>query len=245
MSMLSREPTPMTQIPDSPLNDFINTFYGYGNFSGKYWFIGMEEGGGDTLDEIQRRINLWDRRGRHELEDLCGYHLELGITQFFTEPTKSQSTWNKLIRLVLSTRLDAFMLDDVKAYQRERLGRWEQDTALIELLPLPSPSTSHWLYSAWDIPHLRTRATYRQHYAPLRVQAIRAKIAQYQPSAVVFYSLGYREWWQQIANVEFVPNGRFFTASDEHTRYVMAPHPTGHGVMSEDYHAIGHWLRQP
>jgi hypothetical protein len=38
------------------LQDFICGFYGYGNLGAKYWFIGLEEGGGTSIDEIQHRL---------------------------------------------------------------------------------------------------------------------------------------------------------------------------------------------
>ncbi|MFL7892770.1 MAG: hypothetical protein AB8I56_11970, partial [Anaerolineales bacterium] len=63
---------------DTLLEDFINRFFGYGNFKGKYWFIGMEEGGGNSLEEINRRLDAWDMRGRREVEDVADYHRAFG-----------------------------------------------------------------------------------------------------------------------------------------------------------------------
>jgi hypothetical protein len=51
-------------IDDILLEEFINNFYGYGNYHGKYWFIGMEEGGGNSIEEINRRLASWNTRGR-------------------------------------------------------------------------------------------------------------------------------------------------------------------------------------
>lgn len=41
------------------LKTFMSRFYGYGSWSAKYWFIGMEEGGGDSEEEIERRMMTW------------------------------------------------------------------------------------------------------------------------------------------------------------------------------------------
>lgn len=30
-------------LDDQLLDEFCRTFYGFGNFNGRYWFIGMEE----------------------------------------------------------------------------------------------------------------------------------------------------------------------------------------------------------
>ncbi|BAY34333.1 hypothetical protein NIES2107_62380 [Nostoc carneum NIES-2107] len=43
----------MNNLPffdDELLEKIIETFYGYGNYQGNYWFIGMEEAGGDFKD---------------------------------------------------------------------------------------------------------------------------------------------------------------------------------------------------
>ena len=42
-------------------------------------FIGMEEGGGNSLVEINNRLNTWVLRGERELEDLAQYHTEIGL----------------------------------------------------------------------------------------------------------------------------------------------------------------------
>jgi hypothetical protein len=47
-----------------PLSDFIHGFWGCGNPEGDYWFVGMEEGGSDSFEEIHARITQWDRRVR-------------------------------------------------------------------------------------------------------------------------------------------------------------------------------------
>ena len=43
----------MTQhFDDQVLDEFAHQFYGYGNYDGRYWFIGMEEGGGNSFAEV-------------------------------------------------------------------------------------------------------------------------------------------------------------------------------------------------
>lgn len=34
----------------------MHHFYGYGNYQADYWFVGMEEGGGDTFDKVSKRL---------------------------------------------------------------------------------------------------------------------------------------------------------------------------------------------
>jgi hypothetical protein len=43
-------------LNDELLEKRIETFYGYGNYQGKYWFIGMEEAGGEDFEDVNCRI---------------------------------------------------------------------------------------------------------------------------------------------------------------------------------------------
>lgn len=238
-----------TKIDPLLLSQYINGFFGYGNYSGRWWFIGMEEGGGKTLDELHARLSIWRERGKHELEDVAAYHLQLGEQQLFTDPVKSQPTWNKLIRIALSASGLPFDLEAVKTYQRDHFGRWSGDTCLMELLPLPARSTGDWLYSSLSaVPHLTTRGIYRENYAAQRVAHIRQRIADHRPSGVVFYTVNswYKQWWEQIAGRSFAEgeiNGqRYYRAADAHTRYFIIKHPVSRGVSVEYFHHIGQRL---
>jgi len=71
----------MTELfDDQLLNEFVENFYGYGSYNGQFWFVGMEEGGGNSFLELENRLNAWIRRGKHELEDLAQYHANIGLT---------------------------------------------------------------------------------------------------------------------------------------------------------------------
>jgi len=240
-----------SDLDETLLAEFIRTFYGYGDYQGPYWFVGMEEGGGNTLAAIRRRITLWQQRGRHELEDVAGYHLALDYPWYFTSPTIVQPTWNKLIRMVLSASQPDVSLDQVKAYQREALGRWHHETCLLELLPLPSPSTGNWLYEAFaTVPGLGTRQTYRETYARQRADHLRERIRQHHPATVVFYSVNawYLEWWRAIANVDLevrqMDGVDYHVGSDAHTRYLVVHHPASRGITHNYYHGLGRLMGQ-
>ena len=75
--------SPLPVFDDQLLQDFMNGFYGYGNYSGGYWFVGMEEGGGNSFENIDKRLKDWDRRDRCEIEDIADYHAEIGAGQYF------------------------------------------------------------------------------------------------------------------------------------------------------------------
>jgi hypothetical protein len=63
-----------SNIDDELLDNFVHSFYGYGNFHGNYLFIGMEEGRGKSYQEVSQRLSTWSTRGRRELEDVAEFH---------------------------------------------------------------------------------------------------------------------------------------------------------------------------
>lgn len=123
---------------DELLEKIVDTFYGYGNYQGNYWFVGMEEAGGD-FNDINNRINIWSNRGKQEIEDIAEYHIAME-----TWDARIQPTWKGLIRIILSAKgRENIDREDVRKYQINELGRKYKETCLLELLPLPSPSLKH------------------------------------------------------------------------------------------------------
>ncbi len=41
---------------DGLLWEYMSTFYGYGDYGAGYWFVDMEEGGGNSAAEVERRL---------------------------------------------------------------------------------------------------------------------------------------------------------------------------------------------
>lgn len=233
-------------LDDELLQDFMTSFYGYSDYAGDYWFVGMEEGGGDAFAEVERRLQLWDQRGRLELEDAAAYHAELGEVRWFGPRPRLQPTWNRLIRIALSAEGQDVQTEQVRAYQRDQLGRHGSPNCLLELLPLPSPSLGHWLYAQHShLPALATREAYMRHYAAPRAEHLRQRIDQHKPKAVIFYSVNpnYLRWWQAIAGVTFtaqpVLGAPLHIAHHDHTVFVITYHPVAQGIRNDYFHQAG------
>lgn len=239
-------------LDDRLLSDFADSFFGYGDPDAPYWFVGMEEGGGDSEAEVARRLEAWDARGRRALEDLPAYSRAVGVGAWFDDRPRLQPTWAKLVRLLLAAEGLPGSTDDVRAFQRDRLGRPGGPAALVELLPLPSPSTDRWLYGeASGLPDLATRELYRARYAGPRADRIREMVAEGAPRAVVFYGLGYRPWWERVAGGEFVEDaesGALWAGGHGSpgggTAFVAVPHPVAMGVRNADFERVGEALRR-
>lgn len=230
------------QFDQDLLLAFMHGFYGYGSYAGAYWLVGMEEGGGSSFAEITRRLSLWNQMGRRELLDVAAFHIKLGLPEYFTNPVKLQGTWNKLSRLVLSAGGQEVSLEAVRQYQKDHVGRNSGDTCLVELLPLPSPSSATWLYAQHtDLPILKSREAYRTHTIPWRIDHLRKRVDQHRPRAVVFYGMVYHQWWQEIADPTYEPYDPdgFLVAQNADTLFVISNHPAAKGVTNEYFHQIG------
>src|SRR5712691_3232048 len=119
---------------DELLGAYAERFFGYGSYSGKYWFVGLEEGGGDLFSEVQSRLQTWHQHGRCELEDLYGFHHDVGIRQWFRPQAKIQPTWSKYIRIMLNADGEEATTEHVRGYQADSLGRIDGESCLLELL---------------------------------------------------------------------------------------------------------------
>ncbi len=129
--------------------DRLLRFLGFGNPRAEAVFIGMEEGLTlpPPLDEqlvlrsaFKPMIDLAESAKAHPERYLSG------------DRPRIQPTWNLIIRILLALdgNRDA-SADQVRAYQRDRLGRTHERGALLELLPLPAPGISEWPYAEYSL----------------------------------------------------------------------------------------------
>lgn len=235
-------------LDDNLLETFINGFYGYGNLNAPHWFIGMEEGGGDNPDEIRQRLTIWRGRGGNVIEDLAEYHRAIGVTRFFELGAKLQRTWSKLIRVLHVLEGKPVLVDALRHSQREAFGRHGGTSCLAELLPLPSPSTNRWLYSQYStLEYLKDRETYRQTVLPGRVAKLSEMIGQYQPRTVLFYGVGYLEYWRAISGRDFtevmIGAVKVWLGRSRDTLYAVTPHPTARGITNAYFDRVGELIR--
>lgn len=232
----------MSMINDQLLEEFMKGFYGFGNYQAPYWFVGMEEGGGNTYEAIVKQLEIWDRWGRKELLDVADYAREMDITRWYGDNPKLQPTWKHLIRTVLTAEGQPSDAEAMRQYQKHVIGTVQGNTCLLELMPLPAPSVASWLYGDIStLPYLKNRKTYREFVAPLRIAHLQNRILHYQPKAVMFYGSGYDSYWKSIAGVESwerSPEGVNFAISHS-TLFLSSKHPVAHGATNEYFINIG------
>jgi hypothetical protein len=214
---------------DDELYNFSHRFLGYGNLNSPLWFIGMEEGGGNSKDEVYRRLNAWINLDRNEICDLFKFQNEIGESNYFSENPKLQKTWSKLIRFQLGLEGITPTTDEVRLYQKGKLGRSTSSNALLELMPLPSPGVNVWHYDKFStIPFLKSRDAYFQYFIDKRIVLIREKVFLHKPKFVVCYSFTYLQYWLNIASVPllFDPALDCYSGVSGGVVFIVIKHPT-------------------
>ena len=161
------------------------TFYGYGSWSAPYWFIGLEEGGVDSAEDFEKRVNAWDEMGQPDLLDLREFHLRIGHAEYCQPDAKLQSTWRRLMRSLFVAKGNAPTDESLRRYQAFELGRHGSEILLLELSPLPARGVNDRWYLRDDSSSLdfidveELREARRDHIAEA--------IIQHKPRAVICY----------------------------------------------------------
>ena len=106
-------------LDDAVLESYIEGFYGYGRYLAKYWFVGIEPGGGKSVAEVVSRIQGWYDRGGNELEDLVSPARPGSGSRWFRPPYPLEPTWARLIRVVLSAEDRGPTTEQIREYQKE------------------------------------------------------------------------------------------------------------------------------
>ena len=207
----------------------------------------MEEGGPDNLDWFFKRIQQWESKKRPLIEDIVQKARREGWEhKYFLPTSNSQNTWRQLIRVWLTatnTTDRAVTMNDIKKFQRANLGRFDPNSAtILELSPLPSPSTRKWIYSEIDLLEFQSRAKFIDHYAPYRVEKLKSLIETHKPKAVILYGFAYTDWWKKIAAGAKKFEG-FYGVKTDLTTYAIMKHPTSMGITNKYFNTVGLWLK--
>ena len=215
----------MAQLDETLLTTFMERFYGYGNLDAPMWFVGIEEGGGKSFDEVARRIRVRDERRRREqreteVEDLQQFHAEakIAIDNF-------QPTWNGPIVAALTATDRPTDTRSLLEYQKTELGSAGGETCLLEVLPLPKRGSNDWPYREWSsLPSLTTRTDYKLTYKNGRIDRILRMIKRDEAKIVVFYGTR-KEWLSRLPPPSRVDDA-FETGRLGSSRWITTDHPT-------------------
>ncbi len=138
-----------------------------------------------------------------------------------------QSTWRPLILMLLAFKGEPHNIEEVRAYQRDRWGYKDGETAVIELNALHAPS-------------ITATGVDRETYRPQRICTIREHLLERPPTFAVFYGRSYQDYYEQITQAKFDASG--FTRCGR-TICVLVPQPARSGWTNEEWCEIGLRLR--
>jgi hypothetical protein len=235
----------------SPIEEMARNCYGYGRWDAPYWFIGLEEGMDGLLDD---RIRAWQDLGRETgLTDCRTFHERIGVTKWHRDKPKPalQSTWKKLIRLLLAfleqdaeatnKKEEERETEKVRLYQAHDWGMKDGDTCVIELSGLPAEG-------------LKAGVTLRgEHFSEDqvseilkdRIAAIRQRIRDHNPKLVVMYGLDGRSHFSDLIGC----TADHPLATDEiielgSTVMTLTYHPVFPGPSNAEWKRLGRKLRE-
>jgi len=210
-------------LTDGERETLLN-FIGFGNPKADTVFIGMEEG---YEESAPLEVQLHERATFTPIMDLLAAAKAHPGKYLSGARPPIQRTWNTMIRVLLAVEGQTNpSTDDVRFYQRDRLGRTNESGALLELMPLPSPNANAWQYAEL-FPEFGTRAIYFAKMLERRLDLLRKNLA-YGPSLVVAYGAGYWPYYRRLyASVDrFASKGPFEFADVGRTRVILTPHFT-------------------
>jgi hypothetical protein len=143
-------------------------------------YTSWEACGSEPLIDAKQHEDEWNARVSADLQ----------MHFFAGKPAIQKGTWQPLIHILLGFTGSA---QDPHLYQRDKLGRSDGETALIELSAIAAPS----------IGIQSDRETHRAD----RIKTIREKLESTEPKLVVFYGTTYRDQYAEIAGGSFDDDG--------------------------------------
>lgn len=183
-------------------------WFGYGHWEAPYWFVGLEQGG----TEDHSTYSVWQDLGEPELSDCKEHHLKSGFKKWHQGANPPvQSTWLRLIQLLLSYQNRDASTESARAYQQLKWSSRSGETAVMNLSVLHAPSL---------------KADVKRHlFRDERIARMRARMEQYGPEFVVCYGSA-RSDFERLVGEQFDEDG---LAIHNSTVCILTAHPIARG----------------
>lgn len=203
-------------LTNNELEHLLN-FIGFGRLDAEVWFLGMEEGGGGEKN-IRARLKF------KKVEDLEEAHKILGITKYHLGKRFIQSTWRGMCCILLLVDGKEPNTENIRNYQADYLGRYQGNTFLCELMPIPKPKMSDWDYDRL-LPQFKSSQDYYEKIKPRRIKYLRDLIKVHKPKIVICYG---KKYWQDYKELfpflSFITIGQFLIANNENQLVLLTDH---------------------
>jgi hypothetical protein len=208
----------------------ILSFLGYGCLSAPVWFVGIEEGLGKMNSE-DASTNLKARANFDKTMDLYEAHTRLREKgrpiDIESEPPSTQ-VWQYMAKIMLAYNGDKEWGNPksgrAREYVRFQLGRYNGQTFLTELSPIPAHGASdrQWmeLFRERD-PDVDSKIGRRREH-------LQAELKKYCPSLIVCYGLKRADVFAELLDVEWRQISAKIYASHDAKRLLLPFFGNGH-----------------
>ena len=191
-------------------------FRGYGNPSGRFWFIGMEEGGKSDFEHLRIRADKFPQLG-----DLAETHSHFPTHNMSKLTT---STWGLMSSIVgrINGEQNWWDTEFRRAYQATKLGRLGGETYLTEMLPLPKKGIAEWPYGNM----FRSPEDYFDKRFPHQLAALRREYDSAFPKPQFVFCYGKAYWHRHQEVFDFIDfqsalDGAIKWGRNEHTFFAL------------------------
>jgi len=224
-------------ITPNLIQNRIKNFWGYGNLESPIWIVGMEEGfhSIDAVSDrkmLERQFSLPIVNGMFDASRPIDIDIrDLTNLSPFLPNAKIQPTWKFIIALsIFLCEGREPCKEEILDFQRSILADGKKnEVATIELMPLPSPDTSSWLFGY--IAGFETRESYLRTYKKHRTQGLKDLVKKYSPKVVIFYSMNYfSDWVEVIGEVPEKITDQMYFVKIEKTSFCIIPQGTAFGM---------------
>ncbi|MEO6045064.1 MAG: hypothetical protein ABIQ47_14265 [Tepidiformaceae bacterium] len=163
----------------------LNRFKGFGEPKSALWFVGIEEGGEWSLEDLQSDLVELYAKPQPELDGRANQKGKPHRTPVY--PIASR------VALGLFNPSRTFTSDDVRDFQHRKLGRWKSDTFLTNVYPLGKKSRTAWP-EHYQLLGFKSAAACRASVVEDRLALLRELRQKHAPRLVVCH--GEKDWDQ-------------------------------------------------
>jgi len=178
------------------LRDYAARFHRYGDLSSPVWFLDVEEGGRTSLDELDRRLGQWDRRGRPDVDYLSGPRASVppAWREYLCRDEgapRLHPVWSQQLRLLGGLCGQSPGNEALRHLQCHVHGAPGGPTCLVSLYPLPCRSADDWVYDrvpfdgSTPFNPFETKARYRAAIREERLDTLCRLVHRYRPAVLV------------------------------------------------------------
>lgn len=167
--------------------EILNKFKGFGNPTGDYWFIGIEEALPTTADNLQEIIKKYDK------EIIPTKHGEIKDTA-----NRLGNRFTKVYDIMSKIIING---DNWKEYRDTRLLQADSNEFQMNLFPLGKPKVSHWPTYYNELFSIPSIDIYFDYVKRTRFKILKSFWDKYQPRITICFGSSFLNEFKSVFNL--------------------------------------------